>query len=109
MHGLSAIRTRKLLLLLAAVATVIASMSVAPPAMAQGTSEITAADCAAGRIVRRGVRLSRAECQRLIGQRVPFARSGADAWIYLVVGAAFLGGAFLLVRRREAVKVRLRA
>ena len=109
MRRMSATRTRKLLVLLAAVATMIASMSVAPPAMAQSTSEITQADCAAGRIVRRGVRLSRAECQRLVGQRVPFARSGMDAWIFVVLGVAFLGGAVVLVRRRLALMVRLQA
>jgi hypothetical protein len=109
MRRLNATRTRKLVLLLAAVATTIAAMSMAPPAMAQSTSQITQADCNAGRIVRRGVRLSRAECQRLVGQRVPFARSGMDAWIFVVLGAAFLGGAVVLVRRRQALKVRLQA
>jgi hypothetical protein len=97
-----------MLLALAAVAVTITALSVAPPAMAQ-RSTITQADCDAGRIVRRGVRLSRAECQRLIGQRVPFARSGMDAWIFLVLGAAALGGAFVLVRRRQILKVRLQA
>jgi hypothetical protein len=110
MRMLSVPRTRRMLLALAAVAVTITALSVAPPAMAQrSTSTITQADCDAGRIVRRGVRLSRAECQRLIGQRVPFARSGMDAWIFVVLGAAALGGAFVLVRRRQILKVRLQA
>jgi hypothetical protein len=103
-------RTRRVLLALAAVAATIAALSVAPPAMAQSsTSTVTQADCNAGRIVRNGVRLSQAECNRLVGQRVPFARSGMDAWIFVVLGAAFLGGAVVLVRQRRIVKVRLQA
>jgi hypothetical protein len=66
------------------------------------TSLITQADCNAGRITRHGRTLSRAECQRLIGQRVNLAGTGFEAWIFGVAGGACLLAAAALRRRRPS-------
>lgn len=55
-----------------------------------GTSVITQADCDAGRIRRGGRTLTRAECQRLIGQRVNLANTGFEAWMFAGAGSLCL-------------------
>lgn len=87
---------------LAAVVTAVALVVTAAPAMAQGTSTVTQADCDAGRIKdRQGNTLRGERCERLIGRRVRLAQTGFEAWWLLVGGVACIGGAAALrVRRR---------
>jgi hypothetical protein len=65
-----------------------------------GSSVITQADCNAGRIRRGGRTLSRAQCQRLIGQRVNLAGTGFEAWILFVAGGACMLEAVALRRSK---------
>ena len=87
---------------LAALVTAVALVVTAAPAMAQGTSTVTQADCDAGRIKdRQGNTLRGERCERLIGRRVRLAQTGFEAWWLLVGGVACIGGAAALrVRRR---------
>ena len=106
-------RGRIAVLAISALVIVTAMFAVAPPAPAQTSgaqgSIITRSDCEAGRITRRGVRLSRQECLRLVGQRVRLANSGFDAWIVVAGGVMLLGGAAVLYRRRRTLGMRLQA
>jgi LPXTG-motif cell wall-anchored protein len=90
------------MLALAALVTAVALVVTAAPAMAQGTSTVTQADCDAGRIKdKQGNTLSGERCERLIGQRVRLAQTGFEAWWLLLGGVACIGGAVALrVRRR---------
>ena len=87
---------------LAAVVTAVALVVTAAPAMAQGTSTVTQADCDAGRIKdRQGNTLRGERCERLIGRRVRLAQTGFEAWWLLVGGVVCIGGAMALrVSRR---------
>jgi hypothetical protein len=67
-----------------------------------GTSVISQADCDARRITRRGRRLSREECERLIGQRVSLADTGFEAWMVGAAGLVCLLGAVALRRGRPS-------
>ena len=78
------------------------ALFMAVPALADD-SEITQADCDAGRITQNGQKLSQSECESRIGQRVRLADTGFEAWIVGLGGIALMGGAgFVLMRRRPA-------
>jgi hypothetical protein len=66
----------------------------------QRTSVITQADCDARRIRRQGRTLTRAECERLIGQRVSLANTGFEVWILAAGGGVCILGAVGLRRWR---------
>ena len=85
---------------LVAVVAILAVLATAVPAFG-ATSTVTQQDCNAGRITRNGQVLSRAQCEKLIGQRVNLATTGFDAWILIVGGVACLGVAFALRTRRH--------
>jgi LPXTG-motif cell wall-anchored protein len=87
---------------LVALVTAVALVVTAAPAMAQGSSTVTQADCDAGRIKdKQGNTLSGERCERLIGRRVRLAQTGFEAWYLLLGGVACIGGAAALrVRRR---------
>ena len=89
---------------LLALVTVVALVVTAAPAMAQGSSTVTQADCDAGRIKdKQGNTLRGERCERLIGQRVRLAQTGFEAWWLLLGGVACIGGAAALrVRRRPS-------
>jgi LPXTG-motif cell wall-anchored protein len=85
---------------LMAVVVVVASLAFAAAAMAQ-SSVVTQADCDRGNITRNGRTLTKAECEKLIGQRVNLASTGFPAWALLVGGLGLVGAAgFLVIRRR---------
>ena len=93
---------------LVALVTAVALIVTAAPAMAQGTSTVTQADCDAGRIKnKQGETLRGAECERLIGQRVQLAQTGFEAWWLLLGGVACIGGAVALRVRRRPVAPQL--
>lgn len=96
-------RFRGMVALLALV-TAVALVVTAAPAMAQGTSAVTQADCDAGRIKdKQGNTLRGERCERLIGQRVRLAQTGFEAWWLLIGGVVCIGGAAALrVRRRPS-------
>jgi LPXTG-motif cell wall-anchored protein len=96
-------RFRGMVALLALV-TAVALVVTAAPAMGQGSSTVTQADCDAGRIKdKQGNTLSGERCERLIGQRVRLAQTGFEAWWLLLGGVACIGGAVALrVRRRPS-------
>lgn len=86
---------------LVAIVTAIALVATASPAMAQGTSTVTQADCDAGRIKnKQGETLRGQACERLIGQRVRLAQTGFEAWMLLLGGVALMGGGVALRMRR---------
>ena len=100
--------TKRFMALVAALA-VMGSLVLASVAMA-ATSTVTQADCNAGNITRNGQKLSQAECEKLIGQRVNLASTGFPAWTLLVVGAGLVGVAgFLVIRRRPSTSPGLAA
>ena len=89
-----------------ALGALVAVMAVGAPAYGSshggGTSEVTQADCDAGRIKdKQGNTITGDRCKRLIGQRVNLADTGFDAWLIALVGAGLIGGAVVL-RRRSA-------
>ena len=90
-----------------ALAALVAAMAVAAPAYGSShessdTSEVTQADCDAGRIKdKQGNTITGERCERLIGQRVNLADTGFDAWLIALLGAGLVGGAVVL-RRRSA-------
>jgi LPXTG-motif cell wall-anchored protein len=85
---------------LVAVIAVMGSLVLASVAMAT-TSTVTQADCNSGNITRNGQKLSQAECEKLIGQRVNLASTGFPAWALLLGGVALVGVAGVLVIRRR--------
>jgi LPXTG-motif cell wall-anchored protein len=89
---------------LVALVTAVALVVTAAPAMAQGTSTVTQADCDAGRIKdKQGNTLSGDKCEALIGKRVRLAQTGFEAWWLLLGGVVCIGGAAALrVRRRPS-------
>ena len=100
--------------MLVTLGAVAALMAVGTPAYASshgggggggdgaGTSEVTQADCDAGRIKdKQGNTITGERCERLIGQRVSLADTGFDAWLIALLGAGLIGGAVVL-RRRSA-------
>ena len=94
------LRTR---LLIAAACCALALLALPAASSAQtgsGTSTVTQADCDAGRIQRHGRTLTRAECQKLIGQRVNLAQTGFEAWMFAAAGGLCLLAGFGLRRRR---------
>jgi LPXTG-motif cell wall-anchored protein len=107
MRSVALPRARVTALVVGALLALTAVLAVAPPAPAQSTSVVTRQDCERGRIVRNGVRLSRQECLRLVGQRVRFASSGFETWIVIAAGAALLAGAAVFYRRRRTLVARL--
>jgi LPXTG-motif cell wall-anchored protein len=107
MPSLAIPRVRYWLVGLVAILALTLTLSVAPPASAQRSSVITREDCERGRIVRRGVRLSRAECLRLVGQRVRFAQSGFETWLVVGGGLLLLTGAAVFYRRRRVLVARV--
>lgn len=87
---------------LVAIVSAIALVATAAPAMAQGTSTVTQADCDAGRIKnKQGETLRGEACEKLIGQRVALAQTGFEAWMFLLGGVALMGGAVVLRVRRS--------
>jgi LPXTG-motif cell wall-anchored protein len=87
---------------LVALVTMVALVVTAAPAMAQGTSTVTQADCDAGRIKdKQGNTLTGERCERLIGKRVQLAQTGFEAWWLLVGGVVCIGGAAALRTRRS--------
>ncbi len=85
---------------LIAVLVVLGALALAPTAVAQ-TSTVTQEDCNAGNITRNGQKLTQAECERLIGQRVNLASTGFPAWALILGGLGLVGvSGFLVVRRR---------
>ena len=92
---------------LVALVTAVAMLTTAVPAMGQGTSTVTQADCDAGRIKdKQGNTLRGERCERLIGKRVRLAQTGFEAWWLLVGGVVCIGGAAALrVRRRPMTQI----
>jgi LPXTG-motif cell wall-anchored protein len=85
---------------LVAVIAVMGSLVLASVAMAT-TSAVTQEDCNSGNITRNGQALSKAECEKLIGQRVNLASTGFPAWALMLGGVALVGVAGVLVIRRR--------
>jgi LPXTG-motif cell wall-anchored protein len=90
-----------------ALGALVAVMAVAAPAYGSShessdTSEVTQADCDAGRIKdKQGNTISGEKCENLIGQRVNLADTGFDAWLIALLGTGLIGGAVVLRRRSE--------
>jgi LPXTG-motif cell wall-anchored protein len=97
---------RRVLALGALVAALV--LAAAVPALA-AKSTVTSQDCKNRTIRVNGKRLSTAECLKHVGQSATLvgrgsnlAHTGFEVWILGLLGASFVGGAFVVRRRASA-------